>query len=135
MKKAIWFGRHNPTPAQYEDAARLGYVFLVTPQATALGSMTLQDNIDVLACINGLLGHVFDYEADAIFGVFAVPILAQIARTFDDIRQRGEVAPGDVPCFAAWNVQRSQEGDKPTFKHRQWLNIGWLNQDSLRWLR
>jgi hypothetical protein len=47
----------------------------------------------------------------------------------------GEFVPGDIPCFAAWNVMRSVEGGKPTFEDRQWLGIGRINQDSCRWLR
>lgn len=135
MKKAIWFSRHQPTPGQINDAARMGYALTVTPEGTALGSMDLRDNGDVLACVSGLLGHVSEQGANAIFGVFAAPILAQLARTSEDIRQRGECVAGDIPCFAAWNVMRAVEGGKPTFDHRQWLAIGRLNQDSCRWLR
>lgn len=113
----------------------MGYAITVTPEGTSLGSMDLRDNGDVLACVSGLLGHCSDIGAVAIFGVFAAPILAQIARTSEDIRQRGECVTGDVPCFAAWNIMRSQEGGKPTFEHRQWLGIGRINQDSCRWLK
>lgn len=118
----------------------MGYALEVTPEGTALGSLDLRDNGDVLACVSGLLGHCAEAGAVAIFGVFAAPILAQLARTSEDIRVRGEcVEPndgrGDYPCFAAWNVMRSVEGEKPTFAHRQWMGIGRLNQDSCRWLK
>lgn len=140
MKKAIWFSRHQPSREQIEDAARMGYDLEVTPEGTSLGALDLRDNGDVLACVSGLLEHCAETGSVAIFGVFAAPILAQIARTSEDIRQRGEcVDPhggnGDFYCFAAWNVMRSQEGGKPTFEHRQWLGIGRLNQDSCRWLK
>jgi hypothetical protein len=135
MKKAIWFSRHQPTAGQIEDAARMGYALEVTPEGTTLGAMDLRDNGDVLACVSGLLGHCAAQGATAIFGVFAAPILAQIARTSEDVRQRGEITEGDIPCFAAWNVMRSQEGGKPTFEHKQWLGIGRINQDSCRWLK
>jgi hypothetical protein len=113
----------------------MGYALEVTPEGMTLGAMELRDNGDVLACVSGLLGHCAAHGAEAIFGVFAAPILAQIARTSEDIRQRGDFVEGDIPCFAAWNVMRSQEGSKPTFEHRQWVGIGRLNQDSCRWLR
>lgn len=118
----------------------MGYALEVTAEGVALGSTDLRDNGDVLACVSGLLGHCAATGAVAIFGVFAAPILAQIARTSEDIRQRGEcVEPnggkGDYPCYAAWNIMRSQEGGKPTFEHRQWLSIGRLNQDSCRWIK
>jgi hypothetical protein len=135
MKKAIWFSRHRPTPEQIEDAARMGYALITTPEGVALGAMDLQDKGDVFACATALLGHCQEQGATAIFGVFAAPILAQIARTSEDIRQRGEINERDIPCFAAWNVQRSQEGGKPSFHHKQWLGIGRLNQNSCRWLQ
>ena len=118
----------------------MGYAIEVTHEGTALGALDLRDNGDVLACVSGLLGHCADIGASAIFGVFAAPILAQIARTSEDIRIRGEFAEpdggsGDYPCFAAWNVMRSVEGQKPTFAHRQWLGVGRINQDSCCWLR
>jgi hypothetical protein len=118
----------------------MGYALTITPEGMSLGTMDLRDNGDVLACVSGLLGQCADTGAVAIFGVFAAPLLAQLARTAEDIRQRGkcvepEGGSGDFPCFAAWNLMRSQEGGKPTFDHRQWLGIGRLNQDSLRWLR
>lgn len=139
MKKAIWFSRHTPTPAQIEDAARMGYALTVTETGTRLGTMDIADNGDIKAVVSALLGHVAAQNAAAIFGVFAAPILAQLARTADDIRVRGECvepngADGDYPCFAAWNVMRAGEGQKPTFEHQQWLGIGRLNQDSCRWL-
>lgn len=135
MKKAIWFSRHQPSREQIEDATRMGYALTVTSEGASLGSLDLQDNGDVLACVSGLLGHCSETGAVAIFGVFAAPILAQLARTSEDIRQRGECVDGDFPCFAAWNVMRSQEGGKPTFEHRQWLGIGRINQDACRWLK
>lgn len=117
----------------------MGYALEATTEGTALGSIDLQNNGDVIACVSGLLGHCAETGAVAIFGVFAAPILAQLARTSEDIQQRGEcVEPdggnGDYPCFAAWNVMRTAEGGKPTFEHRQWLGIGRLNQAACRWL-
>lgn len=139
MKKAIWFSRHQPISDQREDAANMGYDLLVTTEGIALGTMELLDNRDVEICVSGLLGHCADIGAEAIFGVFAAPILTQIARTAEDIRQRGEIiepkdGKGDYPCFAAWNIMRAEEGKKPTFLHKKWLGIGRLNQDSCRWL-
>ena len=135
MMNAIWFSRHTPTAAQLEDAARLGYNLTVTETGTRLGTMDIADNGDIRAIVSALLGHVAEKNAGAIFGVFAAPILGQLARTADDIRQSGECRESkDIPCFAAWNVMRSAEGGKPTFEHRQWVGIGRLSQESLRWI-
>lgn len=140
MKKAIWFTRHQPTVEQIEDARKMGYEIVVTETGTRLGSLDLRENGDVLVCVSVLLDHCSKKGAVAVFGVFSTPILAQLARTSEDIRVRGEcTAPnggeGDYPCFSAWNVMRSVEGEKPTFEHRQWLGIGRINKDSCRWLK
>jgi hypothetical protein len=135
MKKAIWFSRHQPSREQIEDAALLGYEILVTQEGLALGAMELKDEADVKACVTALLALVQERQAGAIFGVFAAPILAQIARSYQDICQIGIATNQDIPCFAAWNVARPAEGGKPTFQHKKWLGIGPLNQNSLRWLK
>jgi len=138
MFRAIWFSRHQPSREQIEDADRLGYTLEVTPKGIALGAMDLQNEGDVQTVVSKLLAHCTETGTVAIFGVFAAPILAQIARTGLDILQRGCLEPaggkGDYPCFAAWNIMRSVEGSKPTFAHKQWLYIGHLNQDTCRWL-
>jgi len=118
----------------------MGYALTTTAEGTALGGKDLADNGDVLAVVPALLGHCAEMEATAIFGVFAAPILAQLARTSEDIRVSGEIqephdGEGDYPCFAAWNVMRSVEGGKPTFHHREWVGIGRLNQHSTRWIK
>jgi len=118
----------------------MGYVLTPTPEGAALGDTNLADNGDVYAVVTALLSHCADKGAVAIFGVFAAPILSQIARTSEDIVARGQIqtpsgGEGDYPCFAAWNVTRSVEGGKPTFTHREWVGIGRLNQKSVRWLK
>jgi hypothetical protein len=133
MKKAVWFSRHYPTTEQLEDAKNIGYEIIVTDEGLKLGSLELKNDDDVKTCVTALLKLVQETQAKAIFGVFPVPILAQIARSYQDICQIG-VTSQDIPCFAAWNVARSVEGEKPTFRHKKWLGIGPLNQNSLRWL-
>lgn len=140
MKTAIWFSRHQPTADQIEDAGRLGYTLAAIEAGKRLGAVDLRDNGDVKSVVAGVLGLVAEHKATAIFGVPSAPILAQLARTAADAVQRGTfVAPdgqenGDVPFFAAWNVQRSMEGGKPTFAHAGWLHVGHLSQASCRWL-
>lgn len=134
MKTAIWFSRHAPSMAQIEDAVFLGFDLTVTAEGTKLGGMNIADEGDALACVSGLLGHCAEHGADAIFGVFAAPILAQIAWTAEDICRRGAVCGDDIPCFSSWKIMRPQEGGKPTFVHRKWLGVGRLNRDSCRLL-
>lgn len=140
MKTAVWFSRHQPTADQIADAERLGYTITAIETGKTLGAVDIRDNGDVKAVVSGVLAQVAEHKAAAIFGVPAAPILAQFARTAADAVQRGAfVAPdgqenGDVPFFAAWNVQRASEGGKPTFEHRQWVLVGHLSQAGCRWL-
>jgi hypothetical protein len=135
MKRAIWFSRHQPSREQIDDAKAMGYEILVTQEGLALGAIELKDEADVRDCVTALLALVQEKQAGAIFGVFATPILALIARSYQDILQIGVATNQDIPCFASWNVARPAEGGKPTFQHKKWLGIGLLNKNSLRWLR
>ena len=140
MTPALWLSRHSPSASQLADAARLGYSITAIDAGLRLGSLDLHDDGDVKVLVAGLLGLADQLDARAIFGVIAAPLAAQLARTAADAIQRGYLAPaapgsGDLPVFAAWNTQRTQEGGKPTFTHRQWLLVGHLSQASTRWLR
>ena len=137
---AVWLSRHAPTFPQILEINRLGYTLEGVPDGQVLGALDLRDNGDVRALVTGVLGLVVTHKARAIFGVFAAPIAAQIWRTARDSISRGSLSPldgrenGDVPCFASWNVQRSEEGGKSTFSHREWVLVGHLNQASTRFL-
>lgn len=140
MKKAIWFSRHQPTAEQIADAEKLGYEITGIETGKQLGAMDIRDNGDVTVVVSGVLALVAEHKAEAIFGVPSTPIMSQIARTATDAVSRQGFTKldgqenGDVPFFAAWNVQRSVEGGKPTFQHREWCYVGHLSQASCRWL-
>jgi len=136
---AIWLSRHSPTAAQLADALSLGYEITGIADGQRLGALDLRDEGDVKALVSAALGLCAELGAAAIFGVVAAPLSAQLARTAADAIQRGALAAptpatGDVPVFAAWNVQRTVEGGKPTFEHRCWVLAGHLSQASARWL-
>jgi len=135
VRTAVWFSRHQPTAEQISGAAALGFEITGIETGKRLGAMDLRDNGDVRACLTALLAQVSEAKAAAIFGVPSTPVAAQFARTAHEAVERGEVRAGtDVPFLAAWNVQRAADGGKPTFEHREWCLVGWLSQDSLRWL-
>lgn len=133
-KKAVWFSRHEPTPAQIEDAATHGYALVAVEDGRRLGRMTLNNDGDTRAVLTALLGLVVEHGADGVYGVAATPVQAQFGRTAEDAVQRGQWDAGDVPFWAAWNVERSAEGGKPTFTHYAWRPVGRISQASLRWL-
>lgn len=136
---AIWLSRHAPTADQIADAKRLGYDIVALAEGQRLGALDLREEGDVKALVSAVLGLCAEHGARAIFGVVAAPLAAQLHRSANDAVHRGEWAQavpetGDVPVFAAWNVQRTVEGGKPTFLHRCWLPVGYLSQASCRWL-
>jgi len=133
-KKAMWFSRHEPTLKQVEDAAKHGYELVAIDAGRRLGRMAMNNDGDVKAVLTALLALVAEHHAAAIFGVPATPVLVQIGRTEALAVLRGYFAQGDVPFWAAWNIERSVEGGKPTFTHHTWRPIGHVSQDSLRWL-
>jgi len=137
---AIWLSRHAPTASQLADAQRLGYDITGIESGQRLGAIDLRDEGDIEALVSAALGLCAEHSATAIFGVVAAPLSAQLARTAADAIQRGALAAptpdtGDVPVFAAWNIQRTAEGGKPTFEHRAWVLAGHLSQASARWLK
>lgn len=132
MKKATWFSRHTPTPAQVAEAKSMGYTLVDIDEGKRIGAFKILDNGDVRSVCTLLLGTASESGASAVFGVFPVPLQGQLARTAQDAVQSGEWQ--GVVCYASWNVNRAPEGEKPTFEHAGWVCVGRLSQHSLRWL-
>ena len=115
MKKALWFSRHQPTAEQIVDAKEMGYTLKVSETATKLASASLETDDQVAEVIEFFRTGSDGALCSAVFGVFAAPVQSAIR---------------DVPdCFgdgfwAAWNVQRSADGGKPTFAHKKFVRVG-----------
>jgi hypothetical protein len=133
-KKALWFSRHAPTAAQLAEVAAMGYEIAALDEGMRLGAMNLADNGDLNAVLSALLGLATEHAAEACFGVFAAPVQECLRRTADDAVQAGEWGRV-LPCFAAWNVQRSTDGGKPTFAHFRFCRVGALSDAAMRWIR
>ena len=122
MKKAIWFSRHQPTVSQINDAMKGVNIWdveiVAIPEGMALGSINLETDGDVTKVVAAIRDLVQKHKADMVLGVFPVPIQSLLA-------SHGE-ADQATPCFASWNVQRSAEGGKPTFTHKEWVFVGAL---------
>jgi hypothetical protein len=123
MKKAIWFSRHQPTQAQIDDAFH-GVVLwdveiVAVSEGMALGSINLESDEDVTKVVTEIRALVQKHQADMVLGVFPVPVQAILVAF-------GEADEPVTMCYAAWNIQRSQEGGKPTFTHKEWMFVGAL---------
>jgi hypothetical protein len=110
MKKAVWFSRHTPSPAQIEDARNMGYEITRISEGMEMGALNINDEETAQAVVTQLLALCDEACARAVFGVFPTPILHQARKT-------------GVEYFASWNVSRSVEGGKPTFEHYRWLEV------------
>ena len=134
MKKALWFSRHAPTEAQISELAERGYEIAALDDGLRLGAMTLADDGDLNAVLSAVLGLAAEHGAEACFGVFAAPVQECLHRTAADAVQAGEWGRV-LTCYAAWNVQRSADGGRPTFQHRRFCCVGALSAAALRWVR
>lgn len=134
MKRAIWFSRHAPSAAQVAEIAAMGYEIAAMEDGLRLGATNLADDGDVDAVLTALLGLAAQHDAGACFGVFAAPVQECLACTANDAVQAGEWGRV-LTCYAAWNVQRSADGGKPTFEHRRFCCVGALSDAALRWVR
>ena len=134
MKKAIWFSRHAPSAAQLAEVAAMGFEIAAQEDGLRLGAMNLTDDGDLNAVLSAVLGLAAEHGAEACFGVFAAPVQECLHRTANDAVQAGEW-PKALTCYAAWNVQRSADGGKPTFEHRRFCCVGALADAALRWVR
>jgi|BioPla2DNA2_1021312.scaffolds.fasta_scaffold34125_4 hypothetical protein len=130
-RNAIWFSRHQPTVAQLAEISAMGWQLCKLEDGLRLGAMNLQDDGDVHDVGYALLALAAKAEADAIIGVWTAPMQEVLARTAQDCVQLGEWR--GVPCYAAWNTSRAQEGGKPVFEHRRFCCVGRLHLSALRW--
>ena len=122
MKYAIWFSRHAPTEAQLQEIAARSYHLVGVAEGMALGARALTSGEDVEDVVAGIAKQLVAHKAEAIFGVFPTPILAWWDLGAEQAHFLGSNVPR-YPCYASWNVQRSEEGKAPTFVHKVWMQV------------
>jgi hypothetical protein len=122
LRRCLWVSRHWPTPEQKMEMENGGFDYVI--ELSGLGNMVLESDTDVDNFMRLLVQEVKVGGAVEVFGVFAAPVQARLSDT-TEARGRGEVT--GVPCYAAWNIQRTPEGGKPTFTHRRFVRVGFLD--------
>jgi hypothetical protein len=110
MKNAMWISRHEMSEKQLDEIKSLGYELILNQIGKKLGSMNINSNEDL--CIYAEeLGETFEKgDVKAIFGVFPTPVLEWFWQI------RAGINP--VMVYSAWNVNRAEEGQKPSFEHK-----------------
>jgi len=116
-RKAIWFSRHAPTEDQLSEIAEMGYE-LGIEVGENLGSTDIGSEGDLDKLLSALQAQARQAGAAAVFGVYPVPLQACL--------YYGAKAGGGIICYGAWNVRRTVEGERPTFKHLKWCSVGAL---------
>jgi L-arabinose isomerase len=114
MKTAIWFSRHQPTGDQIADATAMGFEIVAVEVGRVIGAVDITTDDDVDRVVSEIHAKADRLGAVAVFGVAAVPVLAQM-----EIGRNSR-----LPFYGAWNVTRSVEGGKPVFSHKRWQCIG-----------
>ena len=122
MKYAIWFSRHKPTAEQLQEIAARSYQLVGIEEGMALGARALTSDEDVEDIMDSIAKQLVAHKAEAIFGVFPTPILAWWDLGAEQAHFLGSNVPR-YPCYASWNVQRSEEGKPPTFVHKEWMQV------------
>lgn len=123
--KGLWFSRHEMTEDQHLQNKMLGWGILDDSLTKELATRSLEADMDTVEVWTQLLNRIVTLRVDGVFGVFPTPIQELIS---EDTRRwaRMEVDAPEraVRCYAAWNVRRSVEGQKPTFEHYRWCSVG-----------
>ena len=77
-----------------------------------LGGLNAVDKKTLEMILASLNGMVEKNEAKAVFGVFSAPVQETLLTT------------SGIPCYSAWNVMRTVEGERPTFEHQRFCLTG-----------
>lgn len=124
LQNAIWFSRHNPSAEQLAEIAGEGNALVAIEEGIALGSRNINSEDDLDDVVRHIRALARKHSAWTIYGVFPVPVLgvmcSYVGVSYDDTPGRG------LHCFSAWNVTRSNDGEKPSFSHKKFLFIGML---------
>jgi hypothetical protein len=120
---AVWFSRHEPTPAQRDEIWELGYNLSdrTIKYGMWLGARNLTDDADVDLLVSELtieFGPVNKETTVGVFGVFPAPVM-------EALRNLIAKSEGDIRLYSAWNRARpSVDGGKPTFEHIRFCRVG-----------
>jgi len=111
----LWISRHQPTE-QMED-------LLVTDIGLELGARNLTTSSDIddyMEALANLVDSRFERIA-GVAGVFPPAVLERFKRSME----AHHLQPVRIlPVYAAWNINRAAEGEKPTFEFHSWCHIG-----------
>lgn len=114
---ALWFSRHPMTGEQRQEISdRFGDPAII--DAADLAARNINSAGDLREVVSGVESLVRAHNVGAIFGVLAAPVAAEAFQSEGD---------ESVALFAAWNVNRTPDGERPTFRHAGFVRVGnWM---------
>lgn len=126
MSKALWISRHEATIAQLVQLSAREVTLVAEVEGKELGSRNLATDEDVETFMTDLHALIRQEKAEEVYGVFAVPVQHKLVQETMEICERTGAGWEDpiVSCFSAWNIQRTVEGQKPTFEHKRFIWVG-----------
>ncbi len=110
----ILFMRHKPTDEQLQ---KIGTEYLDLSQQAAINISSISDAEDIYEKIIGSV-YIDSKVIVNLYGVIPVPL----RHLFNE--NSSYLNPVRLCTFEAFNVQRSVESEKPTFKFKGWLMTG-----------
>jgi hypothetical protein len=129
LNNALWFSRHQPTDVQLKEIESLGFQLVELEMGMKMGAKSLDGEEEAFYALEAIYGQRKEHQARAVFGVFPTPLLGEFVRipTKQGIYAfSGKPVPKVIPTtpvYAAWNVNRAKEGEKPQFTHKKWVQI------------
>lgn len=125
MPNAIWISRHAATQAQVLEIYHYANNIVAADAGLELGGRSINSDEDLAKYMRDLRALIKEHRIEAVFGVIPTPVLGRLFRAASVSIMNGDwTAP--VPVYAAWNIQRSPEGGKPTFEHHSFVCVGCL---------
>ena len=113
--------RHAATEKQLAEIAAKEFTLVCAKEGRELGEFSINSEDDQVWFSETVIDLIEKNEIRGIFGVFSTPVLELMAHRAED----GALDEA-AHCWAAWNVNRAKEGEKPTFDHLRFCWVGYL---------
>lgn len=120
----VLFTRHKLTDtqrAEIEATLRAGEEIIDMTELAARNIMSMDEAGEIADLLITEARRAPWHTPVRLFGVLPAPLRAALCRREEPVCSEVDVSP-KIIVFEAFNVQRSQEGGRPTFEHLCWVH-------------
>ena len=110
----VIFTRHELTPKQKVCIRD------IVIDCSDLAKLDINNTGDAIDIIKSIRERVKGYDTVSIYGVIPVPLREVLHMDYNRFKSDCTV----VYIYEAWNIQRSIEGQKPSFEFKEWCMTG-----------